>query len=135
MTTSSSNKGLTIGLWVAQVLLALLFFMAGAMKASQPLDALVAALPWVESTPLGLVRFIGIAEILGALGLLLPSIFRIKPNLTVLAAYGLALVMLLAAGFHASRGEFSAIGMNVVLVGLALFVAWGRSKKAIILPK
>ena len=66
---------------------------------------------------------------------MIPSIFRWKPNLSIFAALGLALVMILAGGFHASRGEFSAIGMNVVLLVLALFIAWGRRKKAPILPK
>lgn len=126
---------MNIGLWIAQGLLALMFIMAGLMKASQPVEALAASLPWVTSTPLGLVRFIGVSEILGGVGLLLPALLRIKPFLTVWAALGLLTVMVLAAGFHASRGEFSAIGMNVILMGLAAFVAWGRSKKAPIQAK
>lgn len=124
---------MNIGLWIAQALLAVMFVMAGSMKALQSVEALTEALPWVANTPLPLVRFIGLSEILGGLALLLPSIFRFKPFLTVWAALGLALVMVLAAGFHASRSEFSAIGMNVLLLALALFIAWGRSKKAPIL--
>lgn len=126
---------MNIGLWVAQVLLALMFIMAGGMKAFQPIDALAESLPWVTSTPAALVKFIGISELLGGIGLLLPSILRIKPHLTVWAAYGLALIMLLAAGFHGSRGEFTAIGANLFFMALILFVAWGRSKKAPITPK
>ena len=135
MTNQKSKKAINIVLWVAQGLLAIMFIMAGIMKATQPLEVLVESLPWVKSTPLGLVRFIGISELLGGLGLLIPSIFRFKPFLTVWAALGLALVMLLASGYHASRGEFSAIGVNVVLLAIFLFIAWGRSKKAPILPK
>ena len=135
MTNQKSNKAINIALWIAQGLLAVMFIMAGLMKATQPVEALTEALPWVANTPLALVKFIGVSELLGGLGLLIPSIFRWKPNLTVLAALGLALVMVLAAGFHASRGEFSAIGMNVILLGLALFIAWGRRKKAPILAK
>lgn len=135
MTNQKNNKAINITLWIAQALLAGMFIMAGVMKATQPLAALTESLPWVTSPLLGLVRFIGISEILGGLGLLLPAIFRIKPFLTVWAAYGLALVMVLAAVFHTSRGEFPNIGMNVVLVGIALFIAWGRSKKAPILAK
>ncbi|APZ47377.1 hypothetical protein BW723_14275 [Polaribacter reichenbachii] len=130
-----NNKVVNIGLWIAQGLLAIMFIMAGLMKATQPVEALTEALPWVANTPLALVKFIGISELLGGLGLLIPSIFRWKPNLTILAALGLALVMVLASGFHAYRGEFSAIGMNVILLGLALFIAWGRSKKAPILAR
>lgn len=135
MTNQKSNKAINIALWIAQGLLAVMFIMAGIMKATQPIEALAESLPWVKSTPLGLVRFIGISELLGGLGLLIPSIFRFKPFLTVWAALGLALIMVLAAGFHASRGEFPNIGMNVVLIGIALFIVWGRNKKAPILPK
>lgn len=109
--------------------------MAGLMKASQPVEVLAESLPWVTSIPLALVRFIGVSELLGGLGLLLPALLRIKPFLTTWAALGLALVMVLAAVFHTTRGEFPNIGMNLVLIGLALFIAWGRSKKAPIIAK
>ncbi|GER59598.1 hypothetical protein ULMA_17060 [Patiriisocius marinus] len=135
MTNQKRNKAINIVLWIAQGLLAVMFIMAGIMKATQPVEALAESLPWVTSTPLGLVRFIGISELLGGLGLLIPSIFRFKPILTVWAALGLALIMVLAAGFHATRGEFPNIGMNVVLIGIALFIVWGRSKKAPIFSK
>ncbi|WP_271856020.1 DoxX family protein [Patiriisocius marinus] len=135
MTNQKRNKAINIVLWIAQGLLAVMFIMAGIMKATQPVEALAESLPWVTSTPLGLVRFIGISELLGGLGLLIPSIFRFKPMLTVWAALGLALIMVLAAGFHATRGEFPNIGMNVVLIGIALFIVWGRSKKAPIFSK
>lgn len=135
MTTQKNNKGINIALWIAQALLGAMFIMAGAMKASQPIEALAASLPWVTSTPAELVRFIGVSELLGGLGLLLPAILRIKPILTPVAALALVLVMILAAGFHASRGEFELIGMNVVLMAMAGFIAWGRLKKAPIAPK
>ncbi|MFK8101858.1 MAG: DoxX family protein [Saprospiraceae bacterium] len=135
MTTQKNNKVMNIALWAVQVLLGAMFIMAGAMKTFQPVEALTEALPWVESTPLGLVRFIGVSELLGGIGLLLPSLLKIKPNLTVLAAIGLAVVMLLAALFHGSRGEFPGIGVNLVIMGMAAFVAWGRSKKVPILAK
>lgn len=135
MTDQKRSKAMHIGLWIAQGLLAVMFIMAGAMKSLQPVEALAEALPWVTSTPLALVRFIGVSELLGGLGLLLPSLLRVKPFLTVWAAIGLAVVMVLASIFHGSRGEFEAIGMNILLVGIAAFIAWGRSKKAPILPK
>jgi len=135
MKAQKNNKAIHITLWLAQGLLALMFIMAGLMKVSQPLDLLAESLPWVSSTPLGLVRFIGISEFLGGLGLLVPALLRFKPFLTVWAALGLAVIMVLAAGFHASRGEFSAIGMNLIIMAIAVFIAWGRVKKAPILPK
>ncbi len=135
MTNQKTSKAMNITLWVVQVLLGLMFIMAGGMKAAQPIAALAESLPWVTSTPVGLVRFIGISEFLGGLGLILPSALRIKPSLTVWAAIGLLAVMVLAAIFHASRGEFSAIGVNAFMAALFGFIAWGRSKKAPILAK
>ena len=73
-----------------------------------------------------MTTFIGISELLGGLGLLLPAITGMLPWLTPLAAAALALVMLLAAGFHASRKEWSGIAFNTVLLVLAVFVAYGR---------
>ena len=127
-----SSKVLNIILWIAQLLLGGMFLMAGFMKLTTPVDQLAAAMPFVAAVPEALVKFIGVSEIAGALGLLLPLLLRIKPALTVLAARALILVMILALAFHVSRGEFSAIGTNLVLGSLALFIAWGRSKKAVI---
>ena len=135
MTAQNNNKALNIALWVAQAIFGLMIIMAGAAKAMQSIEALAESMPWVTTVSAGLVKFIGISELLGGIGLLLPSILRIKPELTVWAAYGLALVMVLAGGFHASRGEYSAIGVNVFMMAIAIFIAWGRSKKAPILPK
>ncbi len=124
------SKGLHIGLWVVQVLLALMFLFAGTMKTFQPIAALAAQMGWVASVPAALVRFIGVSELAGGLGLTLPAATRVKPVLTPVAAIGLVTVMVLAAIFHASRGEFDKLPVNVVIGALAAFVAWGRLKKA-----
>ena len=121
---------MTILLWLAQILLACAFGMAGVMKATQPVDVLAAnGIGWAPQLPLALVRFIGISEFLGAVGLILPALTRIKPFLTPLAALGLLTIMILAMGFHVSRGEAGALPVNMVLGGLAAFVAWGRTSK------
>ena len=127
-----TSKVLNVLLWIAQSLLAAMFLMAGFTKVATPIDQLAVAMPWVAQVPAAEIKFIGVSEILGALGLLLPSALRIKPRLTVLAAIGLGLVMILALAFHMSRGEFSAIPTNIVLVSFAAFIAWGRSKNAAI---
>jgi uncharacterized membrane protein YphA (DoxX/SURF4 family) len=116
---------MNIALWIVQVLLAGMFLMAGVMKAFQ-YERAKASLPWVKDVPRGLVTFIGISELLGGLGLLLPALTGILPWLTSLAGAGLALIMILAIGFHASRREVPAIGFNLVLLALAAFVAYGR---------
>jgi putative oxidoreductase len=129
------SRGIHIALWIVQVLLALNFGFAGFMKSTQPIEALVERLVWPGALPEALVRFIGVCELLGALGLILPAATRIKPVLTPLAAAGLATIMLLASVFHLSRGEARVVPINLVLGGLALFVAWGRRKKAPIAPR
>lgn len=128
-------RGLHIALWVAQVLLAIMFGMAGVMKMTTPVPELARTLGWPGDLPPPLVRFIGASELAGALGMLLPSLTRIRPELTPIAGLGLATVMVLAIVFHLSRGEISALGITVFLGGLAAFVAWGRLKKAPIHPR
>lgn len=132
--STTENKGLNIALWVAQGLLAAMFLMAGFMKTTTPIAELGATLPWVNDFPY-LVRFIGISELLGAIGLLLPSILRIQPKLTPLAAWGIVAIMVLASIFHGMKGEFPQIGINVVLGAIAGFVAWGRTTKVPISAK
>lgn len=128
MTNRAPSKAMHVGLWVAQALLALAFGMAGAMKTFTPIDELVKRMPWFASVPF-LPRFIGPAEIAGALGMILPAATRIRPALTPLAGVGLATIMVLAAGMHLVRGELQMVPVNVVLGGLAGFVVWGRSRK------
>ncbi len=130
-----SSKVFNVILWIAQLLLAAVFLMGGFMKVATPIDQLAVAMPWVAQVPAGLIKFIGASELLGGLGLLLPSALRIMPQLTVLAARGLALVMALALAFHVSRGEYAAIVTNIILASVALFISWGRSKKAVLHAK
>ena len=127
---------MNIALWVVQVLLAAAFGAAGFSKLTMPIAELVEMVgPWATDVPALLVRFIGLSELLGAIGLILPALTRIQPRLTTLAAVGLGLVMILAAIFHATRGEFSGIAPNVVLLALTGFVAYGRANLAQILPR
>ena len=141
MTTIDTNpvptgKGWTIGLWVAQVLLAAMFLMAGATKLMSGSAELVAmGMGWAENAPFLLIKFIGLAEVAGGLGMILPAATRIMPNLTKLAAAGLAVIMVLAAGLHITRGEFEVVPVNVILFALAAFVIWGRTNKAPIAPR
>lgn len=128
-------KGLHIVLWIVQIVLGGMFIMAGIMKSSQPIAELAKTVPWSARVPEGLVRFIGFCESLGGIGLLLPSLLRIKPILTPIAAMGLATIMILAVCYHISQGESNVIGFNMVLGLAAIFITWGRLTKAPIQPK
>lgn len=131
----NTSKRLNITLWIAQLILAAMFIMVGLWKTTTPIQALSASLPLAAEVPVAMVRFIGISELLGGIGLLLPGILRIKPILTPYAALGLATIMILAIFHHMMKGEWSAIGINLALGALAAFVAWGRFKKAPIEPR
>jgi len=116
---------LNFWLWAAAALLALLYLMAGGMKATQPIDKLTAQMKWPVQYP-RLTRFVGVAEVLGAIGLILPLATGILAWLTPLAALCLVVVQVLAIGFHLSRKEPQILPFNIVLLALAAFVAWGR---------
>jgi uncharacterized membrane protein YphA (DoxX/SURF4 family) len=113
-------------LWVLQVLLGLAFVAAGFPKLIQPYAELAQQLAWVSDVPEVLVRFTGLAEVLGGVGLILPAATRILPWLTPVAAAGLALDMLLATLFHLVRGEVGGAVVPLLLGLLAALVAYGR---------
>ena len=136
MTTEiKKSKGWNIGLWIAQVLMAGLFGLVGITKLTTPISELAEMLPWITESPEMVVRFIGLSELLGAVGLILPTALRMQPQLTNFAAIGLAIVMVLATGFHVYRGEFEVVPVNIILLGILILINWGRNKKAPVLPK
>ncbi len=134
MTSTVNSKWLNIALWVAQGLISLTLIWAGYAKLFQPIEETAKMLPWALDNP-GLLKFTGIVDLLGGIGIVLPAALRIQPKLTVFAAYGTIALMIAASVFHISRGEASLIGMNIFFLVLAGFIAWGRSKKAPILTK
>lgn len=120
-------------LWALQILWGLFFVGSGFGKVLLYDAYLYAQAPqavaWYAAVPQPLIVFIGVCEVLGGIGLILPDVTRIKPKLTPLAAAALALTMVLAAGFHIVRGEFALVPVNVVLGGVAAFIAVGRSSR------
>lgn len=129
MTNATGRFGkLNISLWVVQILLAALYGMVGVMKLTSPIPDLAAMMGWPGDVPAAFVRFVGAAELAGALGLILPWVTNIMPRLTVLAALGLVAVQIGAMITHIMRGEFEVLPINLVLLALAAFVVWGRRK-------
>jgi hypothetical protein len=115
-------KRLTYALWIVQGLLAFTFLVAGATKLILPIEEMTkdVALPGL------FLRFLGIAEVLGAIGLILPGLLHIRPGLTPLAAAGLVLIMIGATGITlATMGPAPAL-IPLVVGLLAAFVAYGR---------
>jgi uncharacterized membrane protein YphA (DoxX/SURF4 family) len=113
-------------LWIVQILLAIVFFMVGAAKVVQPRQKLATHMDWVEDFSDGRLKTIGLLEILGALGLVLPGLTGLLPMLTPLAALGLSLTMVGALVTHLRRHEYPMAAGNLILMALALFVAFGR---------
>lgn len=125
-------------LWPLQVLFGFFFAGSGFGKVLLYDGALYAAAPqavaWYAAVPQPLIVFIGVCEVLGGIGLILPAMTGVKPSLTPLAAAGLTLTMILAAGFHILRGEFALVPANLLLGGVAAFIAVGRGKLRPIAP-
>lgn len=125
-------------LWALQILWGFFFAGSGFGKVLLYDGALYADAPravaWYAAVPQPLIVFIGVCEVLGGVGLILPAITRVKPKLTPLAAAGLALTMVLAASFHIVRGEYALVPANLVLGGVAAFIAVGRSNQRPIAP-
>ena len=117
---------MTYVLWIVQGLLALLFLFAGGMKLVLPIEELTAQMP----LPGLFVRFIGVAEVLGGLGLVLPGLLRIRPGLTPLAAAGLVIIMIGATVITAMMMDVALALMPLVVGLLAACVAYGRWRLA-----
>jgi uncharacterized membrane protein YphA (DoxX/SURF4 family) len=117
---------MTYALWIVQSLLALLFLFAGGMKLVLPLEQLAGPI----TLPGPLLRFIGVAEVLGAIGLILPGLLRIRPGLTPLAAAGLVIIMIGATGIGLWAGDVAITLISFVVGLLAAFVAYGRWRLA-----
>jgi uncharacterized membrane protein YphA (DoxX/SURF4 family) len=118
---------MNMALWIVAIVLAVAFLGSGLMKEFVPQDKLVTSgQGWAQDFSPTNIRLIGLVEILGAIGLVLPAVTHIAPILVPLAAVGLIFVMAGAAIVHARRKETSNVAVNIVLLALAAFVAWGR---------
>jgi len=122
-----------IATWVVAGVLAALYLTAGTLKTTQPMARLAGPMPWTTSLTLPQVRFLGVAELLGALGLVLPKLLDVVDQragldgtLTGLAATGLALIQAGAIALHLKRAEAAVVPLNVVLFVAAAFVAAAR---------
>jgi len=111
-------------LWIIQWLLALLFLFAGGVKLVLPIEEMTKQMPL--PLPGLFLRFTGVVEVLGAIGLILPWLLRIRPGLTPLAAVGLAIVMIGATVYTLAAGDLTAALIPLLVGLLSAFVAYGR---------
>lgn len=123
------------GLWVAQALVAMIYLWAASMKLTKSPADLAGMIPWAADYSVTFLRAIGLVDLAGGLGILLPALTRVMPRLTVVASAAIVVHQLCAVVFHISRGEFAVLPFNVVLIALSVWVAWGRTRKAPIAPR
>jgi hypothetical protein len=115
---------MTVAYWIVAALLALLYLYSGGLKVLRSPDQLRPMMGWIDTLPLRLVRTIGVLEVLGALGLILPPLTGIAVGLALAAAAGLVLLQVGAISLHLRRGEAKLIGLNIVLLALAGVAIW-----------
>lgn len=125
--SNTQSKALNLALWVVQVLLAVTFVGTGVWKLLTPIDDLAAKMPWMGEVSPAFLHTTAVLDLLGGVGVFLPSATRIAPRLTALAALGCVGLMAGAIVFHLQRGEAASTPFNVVMAALSAFVAWGRA--------
>jgi uncharacterized membrane protein YphA (DoxX/SURF4 family) len=114
-------------LWICQVFLAITFGYSGVMKSTRSREELISGgQTGVAGLSYRVIRFIGISEVVGAIGIVVPWLTGILPVLTPVTAVCFALIMILAAPIHYSRGEFRSVGINITLLLTSLFVVYMR---------
>ena len=126
MDIERGRSTMNVALWIVQGLLAALFLVAGGAKLVLPLDQMAGPV----AVPGWFLRFLGVAEVLGAFGLILPGLLRIRPGLTPLAAAGLVIIMMGATVITSVGGMVAVALMDLVVGLLAAFVAYGRWRLA-----
>jgi uncharacterized membrane protein YphA (DoxX/SURF4 family) len=117
-------------LWIVQCVLAAVFVFGGGMKLVMPIEEMTKGMPAAFPAAGAFLRFIGVAELLGGLGLVLPGLFRIRSDLAPLAALGLVIIMAGATGLGLVMRDPVATLIPFVVGGLATFVAYGRWRLA-----
>lgn len=127
-----TSKALHIMLLLAQIILALSFIWGASMKLFQSIEKLSLMWPWTSQVPLELVKFTGVVDLLGGIGILFPFVFRMQLKWTTITAAAIIVLMFCASIFHICRGEASQIGINVFFAILAVFIFWGRSYKSVL---
>ena len=121
-------RALDASLWLAQAVLALVFGIAGGATLTLSVAELSLFAPWARTVSEATLSLVGAAELVGALGVIVPALTRVRPGLTPLAALLLAGIAGLSIWLHVDRDELAKLPFPAALLVLALFVAWGRGR-------
>jgi hypothetical protein len=125
----STSRRLNIALWIAQGLIFVSFVSFGCMKLFMPVGQLAAMWVWPGQLPVPFLRFMGVVDAAGGIGVLLPALTRVRPRLTVIAALGCTALQVCAIIFHVYRGEAFVTPLNFILLALCVFILWGRARE------
>lgn len=118
---------MNIILWILQGVIAVVFLMAGGMKMTQSKEFLKEKVgDWIDPVDIKVLKLIGLLEVLGAVGVIVPMAFGFMPMLVPLAAIGLALTMVGASFVHLQRKEYKEVAINLILLLMIGVVAVGR---------
>ncbi len=121
-----SNRSLNSSIWLARGFVSFVFFAAGIMELTMPIDVLAKNIPWVPAPPVWFTRSLGIVDIAGAIGVALPEFVRKAPQLIKYAALGCASKQVVAIIFQLSQDNQYIVPLNIVLLILSLFVLRSR---------
>lgn len=116
--------------WLGQIVLAGIFGTLGYFNITDPIERAIEGLGWLSTVPPEVVRIVGVLQIIGAVGVIVPWALRVIPHLTSLAALGLAFLEFLTIEFHLGQGLWGMLPADFALLSLALIIAWARGTHA-----
>jgi hypothetical protein len=124
MKNPKHSKVILIAVWIAKIILAISFIWGASLKLFLSVEKLSAMWPWTAEVPVAVVKFTGIIDLLGGIGIIAPVILSLNPKITQITAFAIIALMICGSVFHICRGEASQIGINVFFAFLASFIVW-----------
>jgi uncharacterized membrane protein len=124
MKNPKHSKVILIAVWIAKIILAISFIWGASLKLFLSVEKLSAMWPWTTEVPVAVVKFTGIIDLLGGIGIIAPVILSLNPKITQITAFAIIVLMICGSVFHICRGEASQIGINVFFAFLASFIVW-----------
>jgi hypothetical protein len=124
----TSSRGHPVALWIVQGLNAVVYVGTAVWKFATPVPTLAGMIPWAGEVPPAFLYFTAAVDLAGGVGIVVPSLLRVWPRLTVAAAVGCTALQVCAVLFHVARGEVASTPFNVLMGASSAWVAWARSR-------